>query len=386
MPESFDKQISNKIRSTFENYQEPFNNDAWELMKLKLPSKKNRQYVLFVNIAKAASVILIIGIAVLFPFRTNHQFSEKNNSLYIDSTVKMNAPSVNYNLEHNTENKILFKAKLIEKQIIENNDSIIIEKVENPIIALINTEIVIDTVQNNLTDSVENNKPILYPDNTIKNKKSEKRFNYGIAVNSYYSSSEIGANDNINIGGGFQAEYKLTNLISFSSGVILANHHLNTESTNLLGSLKSYDAAEVASDANFIGNTETEIYLTGLDIPLNVKLNFEKIYLSAGVSSLVYLKENKTESYLVENYKDVYNPETNAYYTSYDFIPTEELTESKAFQTIDFAKLLNLSFGYKIPLKKGRFVIEPYAKIPIAKLTAYQISYGYGGISLKYDF
>ena len=77
MQESFDKKLSNKIRSTFEHYYEPVNTLAWEKMKTKLLNKKSKRIIMFNNIAKAASVILIIGISILLPQKINTY----NNSL-----------------------------------------------------------------------------------------------------------------------------------------------------------------------------------------------------------------------------------------------------------------------------------------------------------------
>ena len=110
------------------------------------------------------------------------------------------------------------------------------------------------------------------------------------------------------------------------------------------------------------------------------------MFISTGISSLVYLKESYSENYYVENIQEVYNNTTQSYETLYLYDNVNETSKSGAFQTFDFAKLINISVGYLIPLKKGNLILEPYAKLPIGKLTTYNISYGYGGLALKYDF
>lgn len=412
MPESFDKQISNKIRSTFKNYHEPFNNDAWRLMQEKLADKKKKKgFVFYINIAKAASIILFVGIGVLWPFKTNHQFSNTDYSiLRIDDTLKnkeikdrnntlniavnSNETEKYENVKHSlkeiqnfnnkdiyiSDNEININVNRVFSDSVKNN-----EKRKKKIYADIVKTKDKDSLNNIISvDTVKDNRPILMPDDKdfFHEKKSDKKFNFGIAVSSYYSSSDIGATDNINIGGGFFTEYKISDRISINSGLLLANHHLNTESSSLFSAFNSYDMAE----SSFVGSSETEVVLVGLDIPLNVKLNFNKMYISTGVSSLVYLKESYSENYYVENTQDVYNSETNSYETLYLYDQVSENQEFGAFKTFDFAKLFNFSVGYIIPLKKGQLIFEPYAKIPIGHLTSYNISYGYGGLALKYDF
>jgi len=410
MPESFDNQLSNKIRSTFDNYKEPFNNDAWELMQQKLTKNNRKSFIWFIDITKAASIILFVGIGVLWPFKTNHPFSENKEFDFNNGSFSNKKTIVNKNKEliieeentdFNFENKVK-QEKIIQGNVnkdfyISNNENNkkfsknIVDSIKNEINQekkIFADNIIIeekDSVNNQpKKDTIKDNRPILIPDDKdfFIEKKSDKKFNFGIAVSSHYSSSEIGATDNINIGGGFLTEYKISDKISINSGLLIANHHMNTGSSNILGGLTKSDAVE----NTFAGSSETEVLLIGLDIPLNIQFNMKKMYISTGISSLVYLKESYSNSYYVENTQDVYNSETNSYEILYLYDQVSENQESGAFQTFDFAKLFNFSVGYKIPLKKGSLIFEPYAKIPIGNLTSYNISYGYGGLALKYDF
>ena len=76
MPVSFDNKLTSKIREAFDRYEEPFNELAWDLMRDKLSGKKKNRSILFINIAKAASVALIIGISVLIPHNLSDQQSD----------------------------------------------------------------------------------------------------------------------------------------------------------------------------------------------------------------------------------------------------------------------------------------------------------------------
>jgi len=404
MPESFDQILLRKFRSVFESYQEPFNESAWDMMKQKLANKKKRRFFLLIDIAKAASVVLFIGISILIPHKTNDQYASRNKNITgndnniltakrttdENNAIILSDPKTEFNI-----NKVYFVDKINKNDDVENNnknkiinDSTIIRNDYN-IYAENTFNNIVDTssFNNNDTSEIIDKRPILGPDDSdffIK-EKTDKKFNFGIALSTHYTSSEIGANDPINIGGGFLTEYVLSKT-SVSSGVYVSNHNLNTNGTSLFSNFRKLDAAENANFYNTVDNADRNIAIVGLDIPLNVYLNLDKMFVSAGVSSLVYLKESYSENYYVENSQDVYNSTTNSYETLYIYDNVNENYERGAFQTFDFAKLLNFSVGYKIPLKKGKLILEPYAKIPIGSLTAYKISYGYGGLVLKYDF
>jgi len=410
MPESLDHKISNRIKSVFENYDEPFNEGAWLLMKEKLAAKKKRRFILFIDIAKAASVLLIIGLAVLLPYQSKQKFALQSKTIkqnnHTEINKYLNEDPLNYENETNNISNIIK-----QNNLYNNSNNIAVHDIEIinelniidtfKVDSVINNSIYAENVFNNLIDTTtvihENdssgkidNRPILRPEdeNFFIDKKADKKFKFAVAVSSHYTSSDIGATDNINIGGGFLTGYMLTKRISINSGVLLANHDMNTQSGSLLGGFMKADAEENSLyDQNaYVGNTETEVQLVGLDIPLNVQFNFNKFFVSTGVSSLVYLRERYSESFYIENSSDVFDEETNSYNTVYMYENVSNSVSEGAFRTFDFAKLINLSVGYKIPLKKGSLIFEPYAKIPTGSLTSYNISYGYGGLAFKYKF
>lgn len=409
MPESLDHKISNRIKSAFENYDEPFNEKAWELMKDKLADKKKKRFVLFIDIAKAASVLLIIGLAALLPYQSKvhyaFQIQNINKNENIDAHKFLNKE--NFLTENGTDktikNDVLNNKNDYSNNITENNieDYTVIEIIDTlnqdnknrkDIYADNVFENYVDTFSNitqNDSDEIIDKRPILRPDDDdfFFEKKSDKKFKFALAVSSHYTSSDIGAKDNINIGGGFLTGYMLSKNISINSGILIANHDMNTQSGSLLGGFMKSDAVENSLyDNAYVGNTEKEVQLVGLDIPLNIQFNFDQFFVSTGFSSLVYLRERYSENFYVENSSQVFNSETNDYETVYMYDNVNNTLSEGAFHTFDFAKLINLSFGYKIPLKKGSLIFEPYAKIPTGSLTSYNISFGYGGLSFKYHF
>lgn len=415
MSKPFDKQISEKYRTSFENYNEEFNEDAWILMKQKLSAENKKKIPLWIiNAGKAASVILILGISILLPKKIQNRLSENKNTEY--KNIISNKSIHHSNDKHSTlnSNKTTFitdtlKTKKINKEyttFIQKRDTINLKnnihknlsftdtsKIQTHIL---NEHILItehntqkDTVHfaKNIEKDTSNNKPRLLPEDNFlyKNKKTTKKFKFGIALSSYYTSSDIGATDNINIGGGFSTDYLLSDNISLNSGLLIANHNLNTENNSFFNGFTKNDDLNENYTA-YSGSPETKITIIGLDIPLNIKYNMNKMTVSAGISSLFYLKETYTSNYYVENPTNVYNSQTGNYNLVYTYDNISENKNTGAFKTFDFAKLVNISATYKVRLKKGSLIFGPYAKIPTGSLTAYDITFGYGGFNIQYEF
>jgi hypothetical protein len=392
MSEPFENQLVNKIRDTFANYREPFDEDAWVLMKKKLEGSKKKTFILFINIVKAASVVLLVGLTGLYVFKSKTRdisgFEKHNLSITpVDSKVIIPEDSDNNfglinNIEIHQEHPIYqFVESDTTKEIIDTKirfakteDGFQKEFIEpelnfdSALFIKSDTAFVISE-----PDNSGKTLPILLPleEDFVIHEKQDKKFNIGIALSSYYSTSDIGAKDHLSVGGGLQAEYAISDLISINSGVLIADHQFNTDASGIFKGAM-YDAVE--NELAYAGEVKTEVRLVGIDIPLNISFKLDKFSITSGISSMVYLKESYSEDRYVKSeteylYEKVNTTETNG-----------------AFQSFDFAKLLNVSVGYMIPMKKGRMVLEPFAKIPIGEMTGYDISYGYGGITLRYDF
>jgi len=404
MPKEFDKNITDKFRNTFENYNESFKEEAWEQMKILLRKKKKKTIPLWIiNTGKVASVILILSLGFLFSDKLTRKLnSEKKYSQnqIINSTEnltdkKINQPNNTLKSQKNTtiiQKKIpadisLNKTRINDKKqksttnpVVKNRNNRLAENKivqHDTLISRINEmpgqkNEIPDTSKNSTKNPEENKKPILLPETDFPKNKTKKKLHFGIAVSSFYTGSDIEASDMINFGGGISADYALTEHLAVNSGLLIAGHQLNTENTRLFGEQLKSDAV---NETAYLNSPEKEIKLVSLDIPVNLKYNFKKFELSAGISSLLYFKEESTVSY--------YKPNNNNAFL-YDNINKTDIT--KPFQTFDFAKLINISANYRIKLKKGSLLLGPYAKIPTGTLTAYDIKFGYGGFNLSYEF
>jgi hypothetical protein len=215
--------------------------------------------------------------------------------------------------------------------------------------------------------------------------KNDKAVNFGVYAATYVNYAK-GSDNNVNVGAGVSSDFRISKNVKLSTGVSIAQNSFNYGGAEIprVASEASLVAKSVqtlgfgpASSAPTVQNYNAS--LVGIDIPLNIKFEFnpEKndTYISAGLSSGTFINESYTYKY---NY--------NAPFSS---TATQQVDEkiNEQFNEFYFAKTLNLAFGIGYPLgKNNRLVIEPFVKYPLAGLGVQQIKFGAGGINLKLNF
>ncbi|MFD1257601.1 hypothetical protein ACFQ3S_12405 [Mucilaginibacter terrae] len=233
-----------------------------------------------------------------------------------------------------------------------------------------------------------------------KNEKAsaDKRILYSVYAATYFNYAE-GSKSQMNTGAGFGTDIKLFSHFKLSTGVAIAKNTLNyAKQPTLAGILQEAIGVSSikANDATAYNTTPTlgfvssrvvvnpvvagyNVSLTGLDVPVNIKYEFNPqksdSYISAGLSSGTFI--NETYNYRYEN-------NINSLIST-PAIP--DATTRKSFTKFDFARTLNLSLGmgYQIT-KNNRLVIEPFLKYPLSGLGSQQIRFGAGGVNLRLKF
>lgn len=217
-------------------------------------------------------------------------------------------------------------------------------------------------------------------------KKDLKKVNFSVYAATYFNYAEGSAN-RVNAGAGFTSDIRLSKNIKLSTGVSLAQNTLSYASTPPLEAGRALaDAAPAIKTTGYFNTTATvaefqnyNASLVGLDIPLNIKFEFNPqktdAYISAGFSSGTFIDERYTYSYA---YK------TNG--LTDKTVPTQDQTTTSSFNNFYFAKTLNLSFGIGYPVGKNRLIVEPFLKYPLAGLGTQDIRFGAGGVNLKFSF
>jgi len=235
-------------------------------------------------------------------------------------------------------------------------------------------------------------------DKTENKLNADKKVLYSIYAATYFNYAE-GSRSQVNTGAGFSTDIRLSKNFKVSTGIAIGKNTLSYANQPVSAGIQN--AAMAASNNamvevipisknNQLGFTPLkvaasplvsayDVSLTGLDVPINIKYEFNPAktdaYISAGLSSGTFI--NETFSYRYTN---------DANYS----IATSEVPDassSKNFTGFNFARTLNVSMGvgYQIT-KSNRLVIEPFLKYPLGGLGSQQIRFGAGGINLRFKF
>jgi hypothetical protein len=219
-------------------------------------------------------------------------------------------------------------------------------------------------------------------------KENSKKVNFSIYAATYFNYAEGSANQ-VNAGAGFTSDFRLSKNLKLSTGVALAQNSLSYNSSPPQSpSANNFVASAPAArqqDALFATSAVLPVFknynasLVGLDIPINIKYEFnpEKsdAYISAGLSSGTFIDESYTYRYAYNNGSSYSATSTN-----------EEQTTHNSFNNFYFGKTLNFSFGVGYPVGGNRLIVEPFVKYPLGGLGAQDIRFGAGGVNLKFSF
>ena len=406
MQKLFDKILADKIKSIFNNHKEDYNPDDWKKLKAKLKTGKKHTPVIWINIAKAASVVLFVGFSTFYANRNDLNIKSShiiNNEIDTNFNInkniikekvlitQINKETAKNNIQKSNTDSVYEKNNVTNKLItdsIKKNNNLEIQLANNND-SLSSKEIVanIDSSKNKSQKQIVK---IQQPKEEFEiiNKENDSKFNFAVEVASMYSNSNKSNEGNVNVGGGFTTSYKFSDKFSISTGMLVAQQSLDySNSQNLM--FGSYDFASNEGVNTLINNpesSESTIDFVGIDIPLNIQFETEKFIFTTGVSSLVFINEKRTYSTNTLVINTAFDLTTGNYVTKNinRTIKTED--KSPSFNRIDFAKLLNISVGYKVPLKKGSFIIEPFIKYPLGTISSANLKIGSGGLSLHYIF
>jgi hypothetical protein len=230
---------------------------------------------------------------------------------------------------------------------------------------------------------------------------ADKKVLYSVYAATYFNYAE-GSKSQINTGAGFSTDIKLAGNFKLSTGIAIGRNTLNYKSQPTQASI-AMDAMRAASGSGSANGavqsspatasfgfsslkvlaspvvSAYNISLTGLDLPVNIKYEFNPkksdSYISAGLSSGTFISET---------YNYSYDNSVNALGAS-PAIP--DASVSRSFTRFDFARTLNISLGMGYQLtKSNRLIIEPFVKYPLSGMGSQDIRFGSGGINLRLKF
>ncbi|SDP60265.1 Cell division protein DamX, binds to the septal ring, contains C-terminal SPOR domain [Mucilaginibacter sp. OK268] len=216
----------------------------------------------------------------------------------------------------------------------------------------------------------------------------DKKVRFGVYAATFFNYAK-GSSNQVNAGAGVTSDIKLSKNLKLSTGLMLAQNTLSYNggpppSSNLDALAKAPQAlvpfdkqSLFAANSSFPVLKNYNANLIGLDIPINIKYEFNPqktdAYVSAGLSSGTFINEAYTSVY--------------GYSSAGSSTQTTDDVTHKSFNSFYFAKTLNVSFGIGYPVGKGnRLIVEPFLKYPLDGLGSQQIQFGSAGLNLKLNF
>ncbi len=426
MKEKFEHKLIQKIKDVFDSNQPEFNPQDWENMKARLAESPSRKSPVYLTMIRAASVLFILGIGSYFIWQrisqpvnqVNEKATEKSLSTSqkkpegiqptkkLDQSLESNILSEalstspdNEQVETDAKNILSEAFKNDVPDLLGNKSSEIVKNDTTFAVAIsdeyeaINAELSQNLISENAQETKEQVLPLVpdEPDPEIvlsENHKQKQKVKVGVELASFtnYASEELVRE--MNFGAGLTANIPIRSRFSFAPGIIVSSYNMQVENTDQLSNKNSTPTISGINSFETLIESNPDIKpnsveLTGLDIPLNIQYCFirkpkSNYFVELGFSSLLYLSEKY--DYAVTEITGANPDGTYTYGQTY----TGE-TETPAFETFDFASLLNFSLGWDYRLSRGfGLTLNPYIKYPVSTMTSGDIKFGSGGLKLKF--
>jgi len=402
-----------QIKRSLEGYEEAYVPGSWEGFLQKRRDNRRR---LFVRIASGIAACLLVGLVGLNYF----QFEEKDLSkMTVEKSTEMvsekpltekntiqEAPAVVASAKSAVQASSTTSPATAVKKRIAQNIQLPTQKetTETPLATLPASNDTASKAASPLAGNMQfktdnrRDSAISKQDSTVvpkadqsylaiqpgeKNQNIEadpkRKVRFGVNFSPGFNSTQ--STNSVNYTGGVSADISLSSHIQLSTGLQVENQSL----------VKEFPSIAASSTAP---QNEIKRELINLDLPLNLTWKFvaEKshaYYVSAGISSLVHLKQedrNTTYSQDLIPISSLVNGEEVKSYSVVDQISVTQQTVDP-IQTFDFAGRINLMVGFEKKLTNRFFIhIEPYTKIPTSGQSAGSFNYTTSGINFKVSF
>jgi len=221
-----------------------------------------------------------------------------------------------------------------------------------------------------------------------------KRVIFGLYAATYFNYAK-GSNNQANLGAGITSEIKISRNLKLVTGITIAQNSMNfsggvptsvaqtSVSQNIYtapgaNTLRAYSLNSAVTVASVPAFKNYDASLVGLDVPVNLKYDFNPkkmdAYVLAGLSSGTFINETYTYQY---NYPAL---------ASASLQQIQNQTTHQSFNGFYFGRTLNVAVGLGYPVGKNHIVLEPFLKYPLDGLGSQNIRFGAGGINLKFNF
>jgi len=176
--------------------------------------------------------------------------------------------------------------------------------------------------------------------------------------------------------------------LRISAGAQLSYNRFGVDSnTNLQTQLARFDELGNNFNTEFVNRVSYD--LLAVEIPFNLTVDLSRqqsgtIALTTGISSLWYIRQSFSDEFVqvsgqIRTNANTGNPESVVQ------AATRKQTEvTEPFSRFDAAGLFNISLGFTPEASRWPVSFDVYIKYPLANLTDREITYGMGGLTLRY--
>jgi len=384
-----DSEITALIKQTLDGYREDYIQGSWENFVQK---KKNKRGRILWLISSGIAACLMVGILL---FNPNNPVV-KNNLLKNNQQVEYKENPGSISTKKDTITKIM--AGLIPVKRIGGLNTFQTSADHRVISGKDATEPATTLYQatNSAGDSVKvppnskkgsdptkrktATKPLYFSpieDDRVVAAGSKHKVRFGInfspGINATQSASSF------NFSGGITADIPVFSNFQFSTGLQFENQSIVSNGPQI----------STSGPAN-----QSKANLMNLDLPLNLTWRFfsgklKGYYLSAGVSSLAYLKQEYQNTSYSQQLVAVSSLVGGHEIVSYNIVNVASTSQNTVspFRTFDLAGRLNFMLGLEQQLSPKLFLhVEPYLKIPVSGLATENLKYISSGVTFKISF
>jgi hypothetical protein len=409
----FDEKFADRVREVFDLYRESPDPMAWEAMKERLDqSRRQRVIALLPLFSRAAAILLFVGISAflftdIFIPGTDEQLAMEvpvPTPLYPAGSPESPLPALPDPVAPAHASRAVSAARPL---IVDQAASTPAPEGFAHISPASPTEVRGMTLASgelafNEPESARYDEEIRIVDafvfepsyqdygtsRALRNERSG--FSWGFTASSMMTFAEQQLASGMGFSGGLVTEWKAFPRMKISSGMMLAYQQFEVERMPLrMISNQEILAGLDYNDATAYGDHEYEFL--AIDIPMNLQFNLgetrrSQLYVSAGVSSLLYLQQRVSGYSSAFITGQTYNPATGQYqpFSQYSEVYLDD--NYNGLTRFDFARLLNFSFGYVIKGDSHSTVIEPFIKYPLGTISTRELKMGMGGVTLRYRF
>ena len=427
----FDDSLRENVKKAFSNYNsDHLADEGWDSF-VAMQKSRRRRAVIFPLWARAASVLLLIGLGATIAYRLSVRQSTREIISAVESSAGRNEEQVTPGTTPIAVNPVPESAAepagttgRTEKTAQDNQPAVTIGETSRRVDQRVKETAVHQvTVENRLFNHEVNpvsSAAIVLSEFYTSSAPEEIRHGYSRSGMSGFETAEAsdespdpektssgmrflaGLSGSMVRAGeesspasgmsmGFYLSQKITKRLSVRPGLALAMQSFGLENGGRPAGI-SYNIPLYDGTNGIPYSYEGRLSMMAVELPMNLVFTlFERkrsgLFVSAGTSSLFYISQ-QLEADVVNSYtKMELNTSTGQYTAATMFSTVEVEKEYDSFSRADFFGLANLSAGYSFPYSKtGIMLVEPFVQLPVDDLTSLNLRIRYAGLSMKLQF